>query len=222
MIRAIVINAQDLQYVLSVPSTLEAVLNPPVPPRDAQKVGRRGVQTGNVTAKVDLPVASNAALDFEHHQAFQGRSFVGIAQTQQILGGRNAPTLAQFQPAMAFRHGFRLVIRPLLKVMRLIFLEDMANVIEQRGLIRLNREDIVRAVLDNVGGDLGLRANRINRDDTAFQGQDVQQWWNRRHFNPGIGPTDDRTNGNHDDVEQLVQFLTLNPRIGDLLRSAPG
>ena len=56
---------------------------------------------------------------------------------------------------------------------------QLSQVVVQLPLILLDRQQLITPLMDNGGGDLGLVANRTQRDDTPSQFQHVQERGNR-------------------------------------------
>lgn len=67
--------------------------------------------------------------------------------------------------------------------------DEVAHLLVQRGLIPLDRKQIVRTFVDDLGGNAALAAHGVDADQQALDVQGLKQFGGRRHgIRPRIGP----------------------------------
>ena len=72
--------------------------------------------------------------------------------------------------------------------------EEQRRVLVQAGLIAFEREDIIRAFVDDTPGDLLLRPHGVDRHDRALKVEHVQELRDRRNL---VGLSINRLLGEH-------------------------
>ena len=114
---------------------------------------------------------------------------LGVAFDEPLcLGG---PATALFDPAVAgVGLGAHRAIRGADRIG-----EEQRRVLMQTGLIAFEREDIIRAFIDDAPGDFLLRPHGVDRHDRALEGEHVQEFRDRRDL---VGLSVDRLLGEHE------------------------
>lgn len=134
-------------------------------------LGIRG-QTGNVETLLDAGLAFDGSLGLDDDEGLEIRPLRWVMQAIELVEDE---ATAMLDPAMVFLDGFKEAVRRLAGRHGLEDGEEVADRIGQRGLVVLDRENIVGLLVANGLRDAGLGSHRIDRDDASFEREHLQQ-----------------------------------------------
>jgi hypothetical protein len=129
----------------------------------AQAIG----QAGDEVAGFDRGLAFKGALGPNHDNGLQPRPISRTTQEVEAVSAINGPAFSNFHAAMVVIHRAMIGVAHLGEAILSRELEEQGDVFVQVGLILLDGQQIVGPLLDDLGGNLGLRANGVNGNDAA-------------------------------------------------------
>ncbi len=117
----------------------------------------------------------------EHHDADRLQVFPAVVSRQRLGSGHLNVSSRLFTPVSFFCRGHLTGIDVGEVILELLF-DVLDGALMQRPLVAFQGQQVVASSLDDLLGDLGLRAHGVDGDDRACQAHQLQNLGNRRDF----------------------------------------
>ena len=165
--RVVLADAAGVFVEDDIQAPVQAVLDSPMAPhRMGKALGVAGAGSDEDTP-LHGPAILGPAFAFDQANAAPGAPSRGVGQGVRLFGD---PIPAHLQTSVVLVGLLGVVVHDMGELTRGRGGEELLDLLVQRRLIALEAKDVIAALRDDLRGDLGLAAHRIDGHDAARQG----------------------------------------------------